>query len=81
MKFLADAIKADQSNASVVEDTLKETLPVAPLALAPPRAEDPYDFETPFYNSREIYAYADEVAVEEAGSHGHRPDDARRVAD
>ena len=58
VKFLADAIKADQANARVVEDTLKECLPVAPLVFVPPWVDDPYDFQTPFYHSREIYAYA-----------------------
>jgi ribonucleoside-diphosphate reductase beta chain len=58
VKFLADAIKGDQANARIVQDTLKETLPVAPLVFVPPWVDDPYDFETPFYHSSEIYAYA-----------------------
>jgi ribonucleoside-diphosphate reductase beta chain len=58
VKFLADAIKADQANAQIVEETLKECLPVAPLVFVPPWVDDPYDFETPFYHSSEIYAYA-----------------------
>jgi ribonucleoside-diphosphate reductase beta chain len=58
VKFLADAIKADTANAKVVEDTLKECLPVAPLVFVPPWVDDPYDFQTPFYHSREIYEYA-----------------------
>jgi ribonucleoside-diphosphate reductase beta chain len=58
VKFLADAIKADQANARVVEETLKECLPVAPLVFVPPWVDDPYDFQTPFYHSSEIYAYA-----------------------
>jgi ribonucleoside-diphosphate reductase beta chain len=58
VKFLADAIKADQANARIVEDTLKECLPVAPLVFVPPWVDDPYDFQTPFYHSREIYEYA-----------------------
>src|SRR5437868_9762521 len=36
VKFLADAIKADQANARIVEDTLKESLAVAPLVFVPP---------------------------------------------
>jgi ribonucleoside-diphosphate reductase beta chain len=58
VKFLADAIKDDQANAKVVEETLKECLPVATLVFVPPWVDDPYDFETPFYHSSEIFAYA-----------------------
>jgi ribonucleoside-diphosphate reductase beta chain len=58
VKFLADAIMDDRANAKVVEETLKECLPVAPLVFVPPWVDNPYDFETPFYHSREIYAYA-----------------------
>jgi ribonucleoside-diphosphate reductase beta chain len=58
VKFLADAIKADPENARIVQETLKETLPVAPLVFVPPWVDDPYDFDTPFYHSSEIYAYA-----------------------
>jgi ribonucleoside-diphosphate reductase beta chain len=58
VKFLADTIKADVANAKIVEDTLKECLPVAPLVFVPPWVDDPYDFQTPFYHSSEIYEYA-----------------------
>ncbi|MGH2964438.1 MAG: ribonucleotide-diphosphate reductase subunit beta [Solirubrobacterales bacterium] len=58
VKFLADAIQADPANARIIEDTLKETLPVATLVFVPQGVEDPYDFETPFYHSREIFGYA-----------------------
>src|SRR3954453_10014202 len=58
VKFLADAIKDDPANARIIEDTLKETLPVASLVFVPPWVDDPYDFETPFYHSREIFEYA-----------------------
>jgi ribonucleoside-diphosphate reductase beta chain len=58
VKFLADAIKDDPANARVVEGTLKECLPVAPLVFVPPWVDDPYDFDTPFYHSSEIYEYA-----------------------
>jgi ribonucleoside-diphosphate reductase beta chain len=58
VKFLADAIKADRANAKIVESTLKECLPVAPLVFVPPWVDDPYDFETPFYHSSEIFEYA-----------------------
>ncbi len=58
VKFLADAIQADPANAKVIEDTLKETLPVATLVFVPRGVENPYDFQTPFYHSREIFEYA-----------------------
>ncbi|MGH2925136.1 MAG: ribonucleotide-diphosphate reductase subunit beta [Solirubrobacterales bacterium] len=58
VKFLADAIKADQKNAKIIEDTLKECLPVAPLVFVPPWVDDPYNFDTPFYHSSEIFEYA-----------------------
>jgi ribonucleoside-diphosphate reductase beta chain len=58
IKFLADAIKADPENAKIIEATLKECLPVATLVFVPPWVDDPYDFETPFYHSSEIFEYA-----------------------
>ncbi len=58
VKFCADAIKADPANAKIIEATLKECLPIAPLVFAPPWVENPYDFETPFYHSSEVFAYA-----------------------
>src|SRR5687767_5999719 len=59
VKFLADAIKADEHHKRTVEAALQETLPVGTLALAPPMVDDPYNFVTPFgYESSEIYAYA-----------------------
>ena len=58
VKFLADAIKADEANAQIVIDTLKETLTVAPLVFVPPWVDDPYNFETPFYHSSEVFEYA-----------------------
>ena len=58
VKFLADAIKDDPANAKIVEETLKECLPVAPLVFVPPWVDDPYDFDTPFYHSSEIFEYA-----------------------
>ena len=58
IKFLADAIKADPANAKIVESTLQECLPVATLVFVPPWVDDPYNFETPFYHSSEIFAYA-----------------------
>jgi len=58
IKFLADAIKDDPANAKIVEETLKETLPVASLVFVPPWVDDPYDFQTPFYHSSEIFEYA-----------------------
>jgi ribonucleoside-diphosphate reductase beta chain len=59
VRFLADAIREDDSHRATVQDTLAETLPIGTLALAPPMADDPYDFETPFgYRSSEIYEFA-----------------------
>lgn len=58
VKFLADAIKDDPANARVIQATLQETLPVATLVFVPPWVDDPYDFETPFYHSAEIFEYA-----------------------
>lgn len=58
VKFLADAIKDDPANARIIEDTLKECLPVASLVFVPPWVEDPYDFQTPFYHSSEIFEYS-----------------------
>ena len=78
VKFLADAIQADPANARIVEDTLKETLPVATLVFVPQGVEDPYDFETPFYHSSEIFEYAMKALVQEAGGDGARSGDARR---
>jgi ribonucleoside-diphosphate reductase beta chain len=58
VKFLADAIKDDPANAKIIEETLKETLPVASLVFVPPGVEDPYNFSTPFYESQEIFEYS-----------------------
>jgi ribonucleoside-diphosphate reductase beta chain len=58
IKFLSDAIKKDVRNAQVIQDTLKETMPVASLVFVPPWVEDPYNFETPFYHSTEVFEYA-----------------------
>jgi len=58
VKFLADQIKEDPANARIIEDALKEALPVASLVFVPPWVDDPYNFETPFYTSAEIFEYA-----------------------
>ncbi len=58
VKFLADAIKADERYKQVVQETLQETLPVGVLAFSPDWVEDRYDFETPFYHSKEVFEYA-----------------------
>jgi len=59
VKFLADAIKADERYTRVVQDTLTETLPVGVLAFSPPWVEDRLDFQTPFgYHSSEMFEYA-----------------------
>ena len=73
VKFLADAIKADKANAKIVEDTLKECLPVAPLVFVPPWVDDPYDFETPFYHSSEIFEYAAKALSKKLAAMGLDP--------
>jgi ribonucleoside-diphosphate reductase beta chain len=73
VKFLSDAIKADPANARVVQDTLRETLPVAPLVFVPPWVDDPYDFETPFYHSSEIFDYATKALSKKLAAMGLDP--------
>jgi ribonucleoside-diphosphate reductase beta chain len=73
VKFLADAIKDDPANAQIVIDTLKETLPVAPLVFVPPWVDDPYDFDTPFYHSSEIFAYATKALSKKLAAMGLDP--------
>ncbi|MEX2195165.1 MAG: ribonucleotide-diphosphate reductase subunit beta [Thermoleophilaceae bacterium] len=59
VKFLADAVKEDRGHKDTIAETIKETLPIGTLALAPPMVDNPYDFETPFgYHSSEIFEYA-----------------------
>jgi len=74
VKFLADAIKEDESHKATVQDTLQETLPVGTLALAPPMAEDPYNFETPFgYSSSDIFDYAMKSLSKKLAAMGMEP--------
>ena len=73
IKFLADAIKADPANAKVIEATLKETLPVAPLVFVPPWVDDPYNFDTPFYHSSEIFEYAGKSLAKKLAALGLDP--------
>jgi ribonucleoside-diphosphate reductase beta chain len=73
VKFLADAIRADQANAQIVVDTLKETLPVAPLVFVPPWVDDPYNFDTPFYHSSEIFEYASKSLSKKLAAMGLDP--------
>ena len=73
VKFLADAIKEDKKNADIVVATLKECLPVAPLVFVPPWVDDPYDFETPFYHSSEIFAYATKALSKKLAAMGLDP--------
>lgn len=73
IKFLADAIKRDPANARIVEHTLKECLPVASLVFVPPWVEDPYDFETPFYHSSEVFAYATQALSKKLAAMGLDP--------
>ena len=74
MKFLADAIKADQRYKQVIQDTLTETLPTATLALAPPMVDDPYNFVTPFgYSSGEMFEYAMKSLQKKLAAMGMEP--------
>jgi ribonucleoside-diphosphate reductase beta chain len=73
VKFLADAIKDDPKNAQIVVDTLKESLKVAPLVFVPPWVEDPYNFQTPFYHSSEIFAYATKALSKKLAAMGLDP--------
>jgi ribonucleoside-diphosphate reductase beta chain len=73
IKFLADAIKEDPANAKVIEATLKETLPVAPLVFVPPWVDDPYNFDTPFYHSSEIFEYASKSLAKKLAALGLDP--------
>ena len=73
VKFLADAIKADPANARIIEDTLKECLPVASLVFVPPWVDDPYDFQTPFYHSSEIFEYATKALSKKLAAMGLDP--------
>jgi ribonucleoside-diphosphate reductase beta chain len=73
VKFLADAIKEDAANAKVIEAALKETLPVAPLVFVPPWVDDPYNFDTPFYHSSEIFEYASKSLAKKLAALGLDP--------
>lgn len=73
VKFLSDAIKDDPANAKIIEDTLKETLPVASLVFAPPWVEDPYNFTTPFFESSEIFEYSLKALAKKLGAMGLDP--------
>ena len=73
VKFLADAIKDDPANAKIIEATLKECLPVAPLVFVPPWVDDPYNFQTPFYHSSEIFEYAAKALSKKLAAMGLDP--------
>ena len=74
VKFLADAIKEDRAYAQTVADTIKEVLPVATLALAPPMVENPYDFVSPFgFHSSEMYEYAARALSKKLAAMGMDP--------
>ena len=75
VKLLADAIREDDRHKRTVAETIRETLPVGTLALAPPMVENPYDFETPFgYHSSEIYAYAANSLRKKLAAMGMEPE-------
>ena len=74
VKFLADAIKTDERHKATIQSTLQETLPIGTLALAPPMADDPYDFQTPFgYSSAQIYEYAMKSLSKKLAAMGMEP--------
>jgi ribonucleoside-diphosphate reductase beta chain len=74
VRFLADAIRENPAHKATVADTIKETLPVGTLALAPPMVDNPYDFETPFgYHSSEIYDYAAKSLSKKLAAMGMEP--------
>jgi ribonucleoside-diphosphate reductase beta chain len=73
VKFLADAIKEDERYKEVVRETLQETLPVGVLAFSPPWVEDRYDFETPFYHSKEVFEYAMKSLSKKLAAMGMEP--------
>ena len=74
VKFLADAIRDNPAHQETVQATLEETLPIGTLALAPPMADDPYDFETPFgFHSSEIYEYAMRSLSKKLAAMGMQP--------
>jgi ribonucleoside-diphosphate reductase beta chain len=73
VKFLADAIKEDERYKQVVQETLQETLPVGVLAFSPPWVDDRYDFETPFYHSKEVFEYAMKSLSKKLAAMGMEP--------
>jgi ribonucleoside-diphosphate reductase beta chain len=74
VKFLADAIKADERSKRIVEETLQETLPIGVLAFVPPWVDDPYDFDTPFgYHSSEMFEYAMRALSKKLAAMGLEP--------
>ncbi len=74
VKFLADAIAEDDRHRKTIADTLRDTLPVGTLALAPPMVDDPYNFTTPFgYDSSEIYEYAAKSLSKKLAAMGMEP--------
>jgi ribonucleoside-diphosphate reductase beta chain len=74
VKFLADAISEDERYKEIVQETLKETLPVGTLAFAPDWVENRYDFETPFgYHSSEIFEYAARSLQKKLAAMGMEP--------
>jgi ribonucleoside-diphosphate reductase beta chain len=74
VKFLADAISEDERYKQVVQDTLRETLPVGTLAFAPEWVENRYEFSTPFgYHSSEIFEYAARSLSKKLAAMGMEP--------
>jgi ribonucleoside-diphosphate reductase beta chain len=80
VKFLSDAIKADERYKAVVQEALQETLPVGVLAFSPDWVEDRYDFETPFYHSTEVFEYAMKSLSKKLAAMGMEPSAAGAAA-
>jgi ribonucleoside-diphosphate reductase beta chain len=75
VKFLADATRQDPAHRDVIAETIKEVLPLATIALAPPMAEDPYNFVSPFgFHSSEMYEYAAKSLKKKLAAVGIEPE-------
>ena len=58
VKFLSDAIAEDSRHRATIERTVLDLAPRAAHAFCPPYADDPSDFTSYGYHSREIYGHA-----------------------
>jgi ribonucleoside-diphosphate reductase beta chain len=58
VKFLSDAIAEDSRHRATIERTVLDLAPRAAHVFCPPYADDPSDFRSYGYHSREIYGHA-----------------------